>query len=61
MKGTLHKTEQGWVVNSFYESPSSLPLHPEFIEMMDYAGKQTKYHKHPQFRQMVAARKEELA
>lgn len=30
-------------------------------ELMDYAGKQTKYHKHPQFRQMVAARKEELA
>jgi hypothetical protein len=35
MKGTLHKTEQGWVVDSFYETPSSLPLHPEFIEAMD--------------------------
>jgi len=30
-------------------------------ELMEYAGKQTRYHKHPQFRQLVQARKEELA
>lgn len=29
-------------------------------ELMDFAGQQKKYHKHPQFRQMVQARKEEL-
>jgi hypothetical protein len=30
-------------------------------DLMDYAGKQTKYHKHPQFRSLVQTRKEELA
>jgi hypothetical protein len=33
MKGTLMKTEQGWVVE--YAKHAELPLHPEFIEMMD--------------------------
>jgi hypothetical protein len=39
MKGTLHKTEQGWVVNYNYSVNKNdwytLPLHPDFIEMMD--------------------------
>ena len=33
MKGILHKTEQGWVVE--YAKHAELPLHPDFIEMMD--------------------------
>jgi len=44
MKGTLMKTEQGWMVSylsEYKQSHSSvnewryIPLHPEFIEMMD--------------------------
>ena len=39
MKGILHKTEQGWVVNYNYSVNKNdwytLPLHPDFIEMMD--------------------------
>ena len=39
MKGILHKTEQGWVVNYNYSVNKNdwytLPLHPKFIEMMD--------------------------
>ena len=30
MKGTLHKTEQGWVVK--YAKHSELPLHPEYVK-----------------------------
>jgi hypothetical protein len=33
MKGTLVETDQGWVVE--YAKHAELPLHPEFIEMMD--------------------------
>jgi hypothetical protein len=29
MTGILIKTEEGWMVNSFYETPSSIPLHPD--------------------------------
>lgn len=32
MRGTLHKTEQGWIVNSFYETPLSLPVHPDYVK-----------------------------
>jgi hypothetical protein len=39
MKGTLMKTDQGWMVNCNYSINKNdwetLPLHPEFIEMMD--------------------------
>ena len=42
MKGTLHKTEQGWQVShATYHLESEkwtagkYPLHPDFIEMMD--------------------------
>jgi hypothetical protein len=39
MKGTLMKTDQGWMVNYDYSINKNdwetLPLHPEFIEMMD--------------------------
>jgi len=40
MKGKLHKTEKGWVVRYRETTPLSittetLPLHPDFIEMMD--------------------------
>jgi len=39
MKGILNKTEQGWVINYNYSVNKNdwetLPLHPEFIEMMD--------------------------
>lgn len=33
MTGILHKTEQGWMVE--YAKHAELPLHPDFIEMMD--------------------------
>ncbi len=39
MKGTLTKTDRGWVVNYYYSINNNdwetLPLHPDFIEMMD--------------------------
>jgi hypothetical protein len=35
MKGTLTKTEQGWMVNSFYEIPSALPLHPDDVKQIN--------------------------
>jgi len=39
MKGTLTKTDRGWVVNYYYSINKNdwetLPLHPDFIEMMD--------------------------
>jgi hypothetical protein len=39
MKGILNKTEQGWVVSYHFSVNTNdwetLPLHPEFIEMMD--------------------------
>ena len=39
MKGILHKTDQGWVVNYNYSVNKNdwetLPLHPDFIQMMD--------------------------
>lgn len=39
MKGTLMKTDQGWMVNYDYSLNKNdwetLPLHPDFIEMMD--------------------------
>jgi len=39
MKGTLMKTDKGWMVNCNYSINKNdwetLPLHPEFIEMMD--------------------------
>ena len=39
MKGTLTKTDRGWVVNYDYSINKNdwetLPLHPDFIEMMD--------------------------
>jgi hypothetical protein len=39
MKGTLMKTDQGWMVNYDYSINKNdwetLPLHPDFIEMMD--------------------------
>jgi hypothetical protein len=39
MKGILSKTENGWVVNYHFSVNNNdwetLPLHPEFIEMMD--------------------------
>jgi hypothetical protein len=39
MKGTLMKTDQGWMVNCNYSINKNdwetLPLHPDFIEMMD--------------------------
>jgi hypothetical protein len=39
MKGTLTKTEQGWVVNYNYSVNNNdwctILLHPDFIEMMD--------------------------
>ena len=36
MKGTLHKTEQGWMIR-WWEGDTylQLPLHPDFIETMD--------------------------
>jgi len=39
MKGTLHKTEQGWVVNSFYEIPTSIPLHPKNVRQIEEDAK----------------------
>jgi len=33
MKGTLNKHEEGWLVR--YGDMQFLPLHPDFIEMMD--------------------------
>jgi hypothetical protein len=39
MKGILTKTEKGWVVNYNYSINNNdwetLPLHPDFIELMD--------------------------
>lgn len=39
MKGILSKTENGWVVNYHFSVNNNdwetLPLHPDFIEMMD--------------------------
>jgi hypothetical protein len=37
MKGTLHKTEQGWVVE--YAKHSELPLHPDDIRQIEEAAK----------------------
>jgi hypothetical protein len=37
MKGTLHKTEQGWVVE--YAKHSQLPLHPDQTKYMHLTGK----------------------
>jgi hypothetical protein len=37
MKGTLHKTEQGWIVE--YAKHSQLPLHPDQTKYMHLTGK----------------------
>lgn len=45
MKGTLHKTEQGWFVASSF-SPDAFPLHPkdsEIQNMMGYEGKEVEF------------------
>jgi len=50
MKGTLHKTEKGWMVSRCVGDgvaevwEETLPLHPDFIELMDtcFTSKFTK-------------------
>ncbi len=37
MKGTLHKTEQGWVVE--YAKHSELPLHPDDVKQIEEDAK----------------------
>ena len=51
MKGTLHKTEQGWIVRYIQEDPRDplpeLPLHPEYQTILpldlDLEGKEVEF------------------